>query len=266
MSNFRRSVAVAGAAVVLVVSGCSGGSGKESTDAAGGGAAPSSSSPTPSTPSTSSTPSVVTPPPSPSATAPKLPTRTAAELTKALLALTDLPAGFAIDTDTGGDGSDVKVSSKDPRCARLVMLTNADTLPGSKASAGRSYSGGEQGPFIDESLDALGSKAAVGAFQQSFKKAITGCRTMSLAIAGQGRSTITVREVSAPKAGTDPVAVRFSASGGSLDGLEITMSTTGVDDVLLAVTVVAGVPDDLEGAMGAAADKAKATLGARAGA
>ncbi|GAA2829989.1 hypothetical protein GCM10010522_55230 [Kribbella solani] len=191
-----------------------------------------------------------------------MPARTAAELTKALLALTDLPAGFAIDTDAGDDGSGVKVSSKDPKCARLVALTNADKLPGSKASAGRSYSGGEQGPFVDESLDALGSKAAVGAFQQSFRKAIAGCRSMTLTIAGQGRSTINVREVSAPKAGTDPVAVRFSASGGSMDGLEITMSTTGIDDVLLAITVVAGLPEDLEGAMTTAADKAKATLGA----
>ncbi|MFD7161414.1 hypothetical protein ACFV9C_42985 [Kribbella sp. NPDC059898] len=75
-----------------------------------------------------------------------------------LLALAELPAGFSIDKDDSGDGgADVSVSSMDARCARLVALTNADHPPGSKASANRSYSAGAQGPFIDESLDPMGS-------------------------------------------------------------------------------------------------------------
>ncbi|HET6743513.1 MAG TPA: hypothetical protein VFH76_31455, partial [Kribbella sp.] len=200
-----------------------------------------------------------TPTAAPSTPASK-PVRTAAELTKALLVLTDLPAGFSIDKDTGDDGPAVTVSSKDSRCARLVALTNADNPPGSKSSAARSYSAGAQGPFIDESLDWMGSTTAVAALQRSFQKAVASCRTMSLSIPGEGRSPISVSQVSAPKAGTNPVAVRFSATGGPLDGLEVTMVTTGIDDVVLAVTVVAGAPEDIDGATTIAATKAKTAL------
>ncbi len=135
-------------------------------------------------------------------------------LAKALPALADLPPGFSVEKDDGGDDSGVTVSSKDARCAKLVAFSNADTPPGSKASAGQSYSGGAQGPFIDESIDAMGSPAAVRALQKSFKQAVAACRTMTLKVPGEGSSPISVREVSAPQAGTDPVAVRFIATSG----------------------------------------------------
>ncbi|MEV4262497.1 hypothetical protein [Kribbella sp. NPDC049584] len=174
--------------------------------------------------------------------------------------MADLPAGFSLEDDNGDGGPDVTVSSKDPRCAKLVAYSNADNPAGSKASAGQSYSGGTQGPFIDESLDAMGSSAAVQSLQQSFKKAIRSCRTMTLSIPGEGRSPISVREVSAPQAGESPVAVRFLATGGPLEGLEVTMVTTGIGDVVLAITVVAGLPEDIDGATTAAAEKATTIL------
>ncbi|MEV0284820.1 MULTISPECIES: hypothetical protein [unclassified Kribbella] len=246
--------ACAAAVLVLALAACSGGGDAASSSPS------TAASPTP-VPSTATppatTPSVV-PPSSPAAK----PVRTAAQLAKALLALEDLPAGFSIETGDSGEDGDVTLASKDPRCARLVTLSNADTLPGSKASATKSYSGGAQGPFIDESLDALGSTAAVQAFQKSFKQAVAACRTMTLSIPGEGRSPISVREVSAPRAGTDPVAVRFTASSGPLEGLEVTMISTGIDDVVLAVTVVAGVPEDIDGATTTAADKATSVLAA----
>ncbi|GAA1116709.1 hypothetical protein GCM10009630_13000 [Kribbella jejuensis] len=256
-----KPLAIAGTALVLTLTSCSGGSGGSA------GPSPANSVTTTATPSPTPTATTATAPTTPTVAPPPVQvTRTAAQLTKALLALPDLPAGFSIDKDTGDDGPDVAVSSKDSRCARLVALTNADNPPGSKVSAGQSYSGGSQGPFVDESLDWMGSTAAVRALQQSFKKAITSCRSMTLTIPGEGRSPISVDLVSPPKAGTDPVAVRFSASGGPLDGLEVTMVTTGVDDVVLAVTVIAGAPEDIEGATQIAVTKAQKTLGARTGA
>ncbi|MFF0269651.1 hypothetical protein [Kribbella sp. NPDC004536] len=260
MATPVRPLAIAGTALVLTLTGCSGGSGSAGPSPT----ASSSTTPTATTPTTStpSTPAATTPTVAP----PAKTARTAAELTKALLALPDLPAGFSIDKDSADEGPDVSVSSKDSRCARLVALTNADNPPGSKVSAGQSYSGGSQGPFVDESLDWMGSTAAVRALQQSFKKAITSCRGMTLTIPGEGRSPISVDLVSPPKAGTDPVAVRFSADSGPLDGLEVTMVTTGVDDVVLAVTVIAGAPEDIEGATQTAVAKAQKSLGARTGA
>lgn len=220
-----------------------------------------------STPSSTPTPTVTTPavttptavPPSMTATTTA---RTAASLTKALLALADLPAGFSLEKDDSSDGPDVAVSSKDSRCAKLVAYSNADNPPGSKASADQSYSGGAQGPFIDESIDAMGSPAAVRALQKSFKQAIAACRTMTLKVPGEGSSPITVRPVSAPDAGTDPVAVRFTATSGPLEGFEVTMVTTGVDDVVLAVTVINGLPEDIDGATTTAVEKAQDVLGA----
>lgn len=259
MLQSLRAPGCAAAALMLVLSACSG-SGSDTNSSAPATQTP-SPAPTSTTPTSATTPTAV-PPSTPAAK----PARTAAQLTKALLALKDLPPGFSIETDNSDDDSDVVLSSKDPRCARLVALANADTPPGSKASAAQSYSGGAQGPFIDESLDAMGSAAAVAALQRSFKQAIANCRTMTLKIPGQGSSPISVRQVSAPQAGTDPVAVRFTATAGPLEGLEVTMITTGIDDVVLATTVVAGLPEDIDGATTTAVDKAKSTLSAQPGA
>ncbi|RZU16295.1 hypothetical protein EV645_3847 [Kribbella rubisoli] len=253
MAKPFRTVASA-AVVLLALAACSTGT------KAG---APTPSSAPSSTPSPTMTTSAVT---TPTAVPPSTPTaqtaRTAATLTKALLALADLPAGFSLEKDDNSDGPDVAVSSKDSRCARLVAYTNADNPPGSKASASQSYSGGAQGPFIDESIDAMASPAAVRALQKSFKQAVAACRTMTLKVPGEGSSPISVRPVSAPQAGTDPVAVRFTATSGPLEGFEVTMVTTGVDDVVLAVTVINGLPEDLDGATSTAVEKAQDVLGA----
>lgn len=254
MAKPFRAVASAGV-VMLALAACSTGT---KTGAPTPSSTP-SSTPTP----TVTTPVVTTPTAVPSSTPPPAAiARTAATLTKALLALADLPAGFSLEKDDSSDGADVAVSSKDSRCAKLVAYTNADNPPDSKASAGQSYSGGAQGPFIDESIDAMGSPAAVRALQKSFKQAVAACRTMTLKVPGEGSSPITVRQVSAPQAGTDPVAVRFTATSGPLEGFEVTMVTTGVDDVVLAITVINGIPDDIDGATTTAVEKAQDVLGA----
>jgi hypothetical protein len=257
MTKSLRAVACS-AVLMLAFTACSGG--KDS-----GSSTPSSapsSTPAPTSTAPSSTPPAVTPSAVPSSNPPAAPARTAAQLTKALLALADLPPGFSLEKDDAGDDSDVSVSSKDSRCAKLVAFTNADNPPGSKASAGQSYSGGAQGPFVDETIDAMGTPAAARALQKSFKQAVTTCRTMTLKVPGEGSSPISVREVSAPAVGTDPVAVRFTATGGPLKGFEVTMVTVAVDDVIVAVTVINGLPDDIDGATTTAVEKAQATLGA----
>lgn len=255
-SRFRTSACLS-AAIALMVTGCSGGSNSSAPSAAP------SSTPTPSATASSTPPPATTA--APSTPAPTTAPRTAAQLTKGLLALADLPAGFSIEKDDGSGDDDVSLSSKDAKCAKLVALSNADVPPGSKASAGQSYSGGAEGPFIDESLDAMGSAAAVHALQKSFQQAIASCRTMTLTIPGEGRSPISVREVSAPKSGTDPVAVRYTATSGPLEGLEVTMITTGVGDVVLALTVINGLPEDIEGATSIAVRKAQKVLGTGTG-
>ncbi|QNE20662.1 hypothetical protein F1D05_25535 [Kribbella qitaiheensis] len=237
-----------------------------SNDTSSGGSSPTTGAPTsasvnPSvTPTTAGTPTAS---PTPVPPANKLPT--AAELTKALLALPDLPSGFSIEKDESATGDDSRLTSKDARCARFVTFANADTPPGSKASVTRSFSGGQQGPFIDESLDAMGSPAAAQALQRSFKSAIAACRSITLTIPGEGRSTMAVNEVSAPPVGTGPVAVRLSATSGSLEGLEVILFSTGIDAVVLSMSVLAGTSQDLDAAAADAVAKARRTLDTKSG-
>jgi hypothetical protein len=235
--------------LTLVSAGCGGGDKKASSSS------PSSSTTPSATPS--ATPTPTTTPTSTATSATPAGPRTAAELKRALLTLKDLPSGFSIEPDTGG--GTVKASSKKPACARLVAFMNVDNPPGSKASAAQSFSGGQQGPFVDESLDAMGTAQAVAILQNNFRNAIRACKTLTLSVPGEGKSIVEVREVSAPEAGTSPVAVRFTATSGPAAGLEINMVTTGVGDVVAALTVV-GTPDDVDGAAQAAVDKATSTL------
>jgi hypothetical protein len=239
------------AAVALGLSACGGGSVTPAT-------APSSSG------TTSPTTRPTSPTTRPTAAAPAQ--RTVLTLKSALLELKDLPSGFEIVPTSGGD-DDGSASSTDPKCAPLVKLTNADRPPGSKASAEVSLSGGQDGPLVDESIDALGSTDAVTALQASFKSAVAACRQLVVTIPGQGLTTMKVAEVSAPKFGEHPFAVRMTGTGGPMDGLEITQVTAGVKDVVVSVTFVAAVPGEVDGATEAALGKAGKVLGgAKAGA
>ncbi|MET7283738.1 hypothetical protein ABZS29_36250 [Kribbella sp. NPDC005582] len=237
------------AALVTTAAACNGDAGKATTPPS---TTTTSQTPTPSdTPSSaaSATPSVVTPP----AAKP----RTKAELTKALLALSDLPAGLSVDDSSEEDGS--KLSSKDAGCKDLVTLFNAHPSPGAKAFAERSFTGGQSGPFFDETLDAMGSPAAVTALLSRTRTAIKSCKQAKLTIPGVGSSTMAVSEIAAPKVGTSPVGARFTADGGALDGLEAVFLFTGLDDVALAMSFDSA--DGIEEALGAAAAKAKKVLG-----
>jgi hypothetical protein len=237
----------AGLALVLVA--CSGGS-----DTAGS-ATPSATtaSSTPPSPTPSSTPSATSTASTPVAAKP----RTKAELTKALLALTDLPAGFAIDPDTSDDGS--RLTSKEARCKGVVSVFNTQTAPGSKASVTRLFSGGQQGPFVQETLDAMGSPQAATALISRTRAAVRSCSQAKLTIPGAGTSTVRISELSAPTQGTSPMAVRFAASSGPLAGFELIFVITGLSDVVLGMSFDA--PDDLEAATADAYDKAAKVLG-----
>lgn len=223
--------------------------------------------PAPKASSASSTTSTTTasPPATPSSppttrTTSAAPPRTAAQLKKALLTLDDLPSGFAVERDSGDDSAP-RASSENPRCAQFVKLSNADTAPGSTASAAVSFSAGQDGPFIDEGIDALGSAAKVAALQAKWKAAVTACPKVTLSVPGAGTSTVAVRTVKPPASGDRPFAVRMTATSGPLAGFEVVMVTTGVRDTVLSLNFVAATADDIDGATGASVDKATEILG-----
>jgi hypothetical protein len=262
MRAIRPSMTAVLAAGALALAGCGG-----SDPVAAPSASPSpsgtttSSSPSPSTtPTPSSSPSATT---SPSA-APSRP-RTAAELKKALLTLKDLPTGFQVEpADTSDDDGIVATSTK-AGCKSLVRLTNAERAPGSVAAADISLSAGQQGPYIDESIESFRSKAAASGVVSTFRAAVKACRALTLRIPDAGSATVNVAEVSAPDVGDSSFAVRYSATKGPLAGFEVTFVTVAVGDVLVALTFVAAVADDIEGATEAAVTKVKEQLGTSPG-
>ena len=189
--------------------------------------------------------------------------RTAALLQKALIELADLPPGFA--KEPAQTGSNAKpFSSKDPACAAFVAMANAANPPGSTASAHVSFSAGQSGPYVDESIDALGSVREVAALQAKVTAAVASCGSVKMTLAGQGSSTMSVRAVSPPTSGVDPVAIRITASGGALDGIEMTIVSVGVNDAVLALTLDGAGAQDLQAATSLAVDKATTVLGGTA--
>lgn len=241
--------------VLAALTACSGSPGQPARSATS--AAPT----TPATTSSSTTSPATSPTSTPATPKTSAPARSAASLTKALLALKDLPPGFSIEPPDKESSPEPTVSSRNAKCAALVKLTNAPKAPGSLASATVSFSGGQDGPFVDETLDALGSAAKVGALQARLKAAVATCSRLSMTIPGQGTSTMEVRAVSPPAVGSGPVAFRVTGIGGPLDGFEITQVSTGVGDALLSMAFLAALPEDVEGATELAHDKAAEVLG-----
>jgi hypothetical protein len=113
----------------------------------------------------------------------------------------------------------------------------------------------------------MGSSKAVTALQQTFRTAVNTCKEVTLRISGLGTSPMGVREISAPRFGEHPFAFRLTGTSGPLQGLEFTVATTGLNDVVLSVGVLAGQPGALDGATEAAVTKARKVLrGTKSGA
>jgi len=210
-------------------------------------------SPVGSTPTPSVTPSA----PSETSAAPVK--RTAAELTKALLALSDLPTGFS-EEKADPDDDTKPFSSPSSRCKTLVKYLNATEAPGAKESVTRSFSGGQEGPYIDFGLDAMGTAAKVADLRETYDDAVSSCSKVTLKVEGEGSTSMKVEEISAPKVGTGPFAFRLTGTSGPKRGLEYTAAVTGLGDVIVSVGVLAGQGSELDAATETAVTKARQIL------
>lgn len=243
------------AAVLLPLSACA--SEAPSTAAEGSGTPRPSASASPTgTPSTAPA-APATPSPTPSASSTRK--RTRAELKGALLTLKDLPGGFEIEQGGGDDGTRVSSSKKD--CAPLVRLMNSQTLAGSRAQAEVSFSGGQEGPFIDESLDAMGTAQAARAFIGKYRSAVKACGSISVSFPGVGASSFAVREISFSDLGDDTFAARFRAKGGPLEGLEFIQAGVQSGDIVVGTSVLGLDGADAEAATEDAVKKVAKKLG-----
>lgn len=152
------------------------------------------------------------------------------------------------------------MSSGKKACAPLVRLMNSAKPEGSRAEAGVSFSGGQEGPFIDETLDAMGNAQAARAFVEQYRRAVTACSSVRVSVPGLGSSNVAVREVSFGKIGDRSFAARFRAEGGPLAGLEITQAGVQAGDIVVGVTTVGLEGPDAEAATDDAAAKVRKKL------
>ncbi len=249
-----RPTAMVGLLLCLGLTGC--GSGSTSATA------PSSSAPAPATPPASSAAG-------PSASAPASPTspspslsaaHTKAELRRALLSLKDVPAGFeVVDSGDSEDGG-AEVASSRPGCRALVRLLNDPRPPGSRAQASRSFVGGPEGPFLEESLDAFDSAGAAQAFLDGVRDAVRSCRSVTITVPGTGKGEADVREISFAELGDGTIAARFTGRG-QLEGFELVQVGARSGDVVVGLSAVAADPADAEAATEDAVAKVERVLG-----
>ncbi|WP_433167310.1 hypothetical protein [Kribbella sp. CA-247076] len=185
--------------------------------------------------------------------------RTSAELTRALLELSELPDGYQLEEDDPAGDAEKPFSSASSKCKTLVRFLNATEAPGAKATTHRSFSAGSEGSFLDFGIDAMGNNDEVAYLQHAYRKAVTSCPKVTMRI-GEGSYSMEVEEIAAPQIGTDPFAFQLTVTSGSRRGLEFTAATTGVEDVVVSVTLLAGQDGELEGATEAAVAKAQQVL------
>ena len=198
--------------------------------------------------------------PTPTASTPAAPvTRTSAELTKALLELADLPSGFTEDKEEADEGSK-PFSSPSSRCKTLVKYLNATKAPGAKASVARTFTGGQEGPYIDFGLDSMSTAEKVADLRDAYAEAVESCAKVTLKTDGAGSTSMKVETITAPAYGSQPFAFRLTGSSGPKRGLEYAAVVTGVDDVIVSVGVLAGQGTELDAATEAAVTKARHVL------
>ncbi|AKU17371.1 sensor domain-containing protein [Luteipulveratus mongoliensis] len=171
-----------------------------------------------------------------------------------------MPPGFAVEPDAGSDDEGVYSSSR-PGCADFVRLSNSAAAPGATGSSAAAFSAGQDGPYINEEIDALGSANKVAALLHRLKSAVASCPSVKVSTPGEGSSVMQVRAVSPPDAGRGAVAVRLTASSGSLEGVEVTTVRTGVGDVVVSIDFLGAFPEDIDGATQDAVAKAGDALG-----
>lgn len=194
---------------------------------------------------------------SPSSTSPA---RTTAVLKQALLAAEDLPKGYAMQPEAEEGGATPVASSDDPSCRAFVRLINAQRLPGSKASAIAAFAGGNEGPFVEEWLEAMNGTAAVSEVQGQLRSSVASCHQVTVSLPGAGSAPMDLTSVRAPAVGSDPISYRMTARHGALGGFEITFVHTRVGDTLLTMDFVAIDPEQIPVLLRAAHTKAAAKL------
>lgn len=161
------------------------------------------------------------------------------------------------DDDEGGG----RLSSKDANCTPLTKLLNAETLPGSQGTVGVAFSGGADGSYVQEDLDAMASATAAETVVDDYRKAVKACDRVRLSLPGIGTSSVDVASISFADVGDKSFAARFTADGGALEGFELIQVASHTGSVVVAIAAIGLFPEDAEAAAQDAVEKVEDRLG-----
>jgi hypothetical protein len=158
-----------------------------------------------------------TPSPSP---APRV--LTEAELASALLAVSDLPTGYAEQPSDETPEPESSSQADDPECAKLFDQfegSGAESDPVAEATV--EFVKGEAGPFVNQSLQSHQDQAVLAETLRVIPDVVSKCGEFTEAGA-DGKLTIRMSNASFPAVGDQTVAMMVTASG-TTEGIELTI-------------------------------------------
>ena len=122
--------------------------------------------------------------------------RAKGEFRRALLAGADLPVGLRV---VPVQHAAVRIAtSPSPSCAPPVTFFNTDDVAGSLHHIDERVSGGHQGPFLHEHIDALTGETEVAAEQTDLEAALAACGAITITSPGDASSIVAVTTITPP--------------------------------------------------------------------
>jgi hypothetical protein len=107
--------------------------------------------------------------------------------------------------------------------------------------------------------------ASVEKVQSDLEGSVEDCAEVTVSLPGSGAADMKLTSADPPAIGSKPLSYRMSATGGGLEGFEITFVHTRVGDTLLTMNFVSIDPGAIDGLLGAAHEKAAKVLKVSAG-
>lgn len=183
------------------------------------------------------------PPSTATPSAPVKKTQTSGQLKRALLT----PGDVSRRTEVSSPSDDrATYAGATLECDALAAQLNVERPIGSVVQAGKSFSGGEQGPFVDQELHAMRTASEASAQVEGLARAADGCSVLTVSHGYGADSTVDVSaEVLTGVQGRN-VSLQFHAIDGELEGFDYQQVQVQRANVVVSLTFVATSTDEVQ--------------------
>jgi hypothetical protein len=147
---------------------------------------------------------------------------TEAELESVLLAVADLPTGYAEQPSDDTPEPESLSQADNPECAKLFdQFEGSGAASDPVAEATVEFAKGEAGPFVNQSLQSHQDQAVLAETLRVIPDVVSKCGEFS-ETGADGKLTIRMSNASFPAIGDQTVAMQVTASG-TTNGIELTI-------------------------------------------